>query len=513
MRTSTRSLRYVLEPRQGLAHARNTGIAAARADIVAFTDDDVMVAHDWVLELKRNLDAHLEVDCVAGRSLPVWPSDPPAWLTRLHWVGPLALQDYGDEPFIVDARRPICLAGANLAFRKRVFARLGGFSPEFGRSEDTEFMLRFWRAGAGALYVPAMMAHAAVQRERLTKAYHRQWHTNNGKSNARMAMEELTAPDGSLRPNLPHVARVLGVPRFAIRLLAAQAVGWLMAKARRHEPQAFWHETQTRELVGYMCESRARFRQPFRDNACIETAFLEIVTGCEARRTGRVLDGSDSTSGPGGDGPMSGGMNPVWDSNGPDAYDRYVRAEWELFDREPARKTAVGESAFGLSISRVLDIGCGAGQQLRPFLSDARAFGVGIDLSSEVGRAGRELFARAEPGSRVAFVRAAAESLPLDASSFDVVICRLALPYTDNARTLAEVARVLRPAGTLLLKFHHARYYAGRLGEALAARRVRCAIHACRVLLAGSVYHLIGSQPRGWFTGGRNISDDVVAAA
>ena len=256
-----RAIRYVFEPRQGLSNARNAGIAAARADVVAFTDDDVRVSDDWVQVIRRAFDAHPEVDCLGGRTLPIWPSAPPRWLTPRHWVGPLALQDYGDEAFVVDARRPLCLAGANFAFRKSVFSRIGLFSADFPRSEDTEFMLRLWRQGSWALYVPEMKAFAAVQAERLTKAYHRQWHSNIGRCNARMQLEELTAPDGSLRPAPLCFARVLGVPRFAIRQLAREAADWVRAAAHRSESETFWHEVQARNLVGYMRESRELFLQ------------------------------------------------------------------------------------------------------------------------------------------------------------------------------------------------------------------------------------------------------------
>jgi glucosyl-dolichyl phosphate glucuronosyltransferase len=261
--TSSRAgpVQYLFEPRQGVVHARNTGIAAARSDIIAFTDDDVWVTEDWVEVIKRAFDAHPEVDGLGGRTLPIWPSDPPAWLTRRHWVGPLALQDYGDKPLTVDARRPLCLAGANCAYRKAVFARLGAFSPEFERSEDTEFLLRLWRSGGRALYVPDMKVFAAVQPERLTKRYHREWHTNIGRCNARMQLSELTAADGSIRSEAPPLARLVGVPRFAVRQLANEVLEWCKATARRSESEAFWHETQARTLVEYMRESRARFLQ------------------------------------------------------------------------------------------------------------------------------------------------------------------------------------------------------------------------------------------------------------
>jgi ubiquinone/menaquinone biosynthesis C-methylase UbiE len=151
----------------------------------------------------------------------------------------------------------------------------------------------------------------------------------------------------------------------------------------------------------------------------------------------------------------------------------------------------------GAPVSRVLDVGCGAGQELLPFVSERGACGVGVDVAPETGRAGRELFVTRAPGARVAFVRAAAEALPFAAGSFDVVVCRLALPYTDNARALSEMARVLRGGGVLILKIHHPRYYLSEAAHALAALSPREFVHAARVLLSGALYRFTGRQPRG----------------
>src|SRR5260370_34261599 len=41
-------LRRILEPRQGLSHARNAAAAAARGEILLWTDDDVLVDRDWL---------------------------------------------------------------------------------------------------------------------------------------------------------------------------------------------------------------------------------------------------------------------------------------------------------------------------------------------------------------------------------------------------------------------------------------------------------------------------------
>src|ERR1044071_7412174 len=56
------NLRYVFEAKQGVSYARNTGIGEARAEIIAFADDDVRVTKDWVARIKRAFDLHPEID-------------------------------------------------------------------------------------------------------------------------------------------------------------------------------------------------------------------------------------------------------------------------------------------------------------------------------------------------------------------------------------------------------------------------------------------------------------------
>ncbi|HEU4594017.1 MAG TPA: hypothetical protein VFS10_02530, partial [Pyrinomonadaceae bacterium] len=69
-------------------------------------------------------------------------------------------------------------------------------------------------------------------------------------------------------------------------------------------------------------------------------------------------------------------------------------------------------------------------------------------------------------------------------------------PYTDNARALSEMARVLRAGGVLILKIHHPRYYLTEAARAVSALSPLAFVHAARVLLAGVVYHVTGRQPR-----------------
>ena len=177
-------------------------------------------------------------------------------------------------------------------------------------------------------------------------------------------------------------------------------------------------------------------------------------------------------------------------------YEDYVRAEWDKFLNEPDRSRAALEAIAGINLRHALDIGCGAGQELLPFVTQNGVRGVGIDISADVGKVGREMYAEREPRALVSFVRASAENLPFPANSFDVVICRLALPYTDNRQAFAEVARVLRPQGRYFLKISGVRWYLLELRKGLLTGNVMSFIHAARVLAAGVLYHLTGRQPR-----------------
>src|ERR1043165_2202380 len=124
--TSPVTLRYIYESRQGNAYARNTGVEQAHAPVVAFIDDDVVAADNWVDTIKSALHHHAECSFIGGKVLPLWDSDPPSWLTRSHWA-PLALLDYGDEEKEIAGQMPLGLLTANIAFRKEVFAEGLGF--------------------------------------------------------------------------------------------------------------------------------------------------------------------------------------------------------------------------------------------------------------------------------------------------------------------------------------------------------------------------------------------------
>ena len=244
-------IRYFYEPRRGASNARNTGVQHAAGDLIAFLDDDLLPAADWLPSITGTMSAHPEVDCVGGRIEPRWPERPPHWLTPANY-GPLALQ-HGRG-----AGRPLsatnasgCLVGANFICRSDVLRDVGGFSPAFYRDEDREFNLRLWRAGKVGIYADGVVATAVVQPERLTKAYHRRWHAVTGANHARMRFKQIIAADGHLtEPVTRHC--LFGTPAYVYKELGDEIVKCVRAYVGGRAPETFTAECRVRYLVSYL---------------------------------------------------------------------------------------------------------------------------------------------------------------------------------------------------------------------------------------------------------------------
>jgi glycosyltransferase involved in cell wall biosynthesis len=212
--------RYLFEPRQGKSQALNTGVREASGDVLAFMDDDVTVEPAWL----RNLTAVLEGGDwtgAGGRILLEKSFSPPSWLSlngTYGMGGILALFDLGDVAGELD-QPPF---GTNMAFRRSVFEKYGGFRIDLGprpgseiRSEDTEFGRRVMSAGERIWYAPSAVVHHAVPQGRLKKKYFLKWWFDHGRSAIR---------EGGARPD----ARRRGIPQ-TIAGAVPVALRWLLA--------------------------------------------------------------------------------------------------------------------------------------------------------------------------------------------------------------------------------------------------------------------------------------------
>ncbi len=240
-------MRYIFEPQQGVAYARNTGMAQAKAPLFAFSDDDVCISRNWIASIKRAFDEHPEIDGIGGKVLPKWQEEPPKWLTRKHWT-PLALQDYGDAPIRIHAGNTLCLITANLALRREVFEHIGLFSPtlqrvknSIGSMEDHELHLRLWQANYQEMYIPDVVVKALVQSERLTKEYHRKWYKGHGYFYALLRDQEFE------RSSL----RLFDVPTHLYKQAFLDLLHWSKNRLTGNQEKAFLHETSLCFFAGF----------------------------------------------------------------------------------------------------------------------------------------------------------------------------------------------------------------------------------------------------------------------
>ena len=143
---------------------------------------------------------------------------------------------------------------------------------------------------------------------------------------------------------------------------------------------------------------------------------------------------------------------------------------------------------IGAEVERVLDVGCGAGQTLIASGLARHVTAIGIDRDFQALRLGRKL----DP--RIAFVCCRGERLPLADASFDMVVSRVSLPYMDTRAALSEMARVLRPGGTVWLALRPLSHVAAQLGEAIARRNPRAALTNLYALVNGALSHWLGHE-------------------
>lgn len=204
------TVRRVQEANQGLSNARNCGIATALGDYLFFTDDDTRPQPDWVQRTWETFKKY-NCDCVAGQVELDWPSVRPGWLID-DLLSSLAHVDYGSDEKILASHATPPL-GANMAFTKNVFAQIGTFDPNLGRTgskllghEETDLFGRFLQAGLVAVYQPKAIVLHAIDKERLRKSYFRRLYYYGG------------LVDGQQYRN-PNARLLVGVPLFAFTQL------------------------------------------------------------------------------------------------------------------------------------------------------------------------------------------------------------------------------------------------------------------------------------------------------
>ena len=134
----------------------------------------------------------------------------------------------------------------------------------------------------------------------------------------------------------------------------------------------------------------------------------------------------------------------------------YIQNAYRELEHGITRKQldALGINANG---KRVLDVGCGPGNLLVALSTDIPELLVGVDVDEIFLSVGRSEIEKLIGKSSMppALLRAALPTLPFADASFDLVTCFLVMPHVPDDRVaLTELARVLKPGGTLAISGH-----------------------------------------------------------
>ncbi len=174
-RRSFPRVRYLYEDRLGLSIARNAGVDRAAGEILCFLDDDAVASSNFVSELVRSFEDP-EVASVAGKIVALWPDgDPPDWFSP-RYANVVAETSFGETARWM--KRNEFPFGANMAFRKEIFRRLGGFDENLGKrgenniwGEEIDLCHRMQEKGLKFLYSPRSCVRHIVGPGRATKQY------------------------------------------------------------------------------------------------------------------------------------------------------------------------------------------------------------------------------------------------------------------------------------------------------------------------------------------------------
>jgi GT2 family glycosyltransferase len=173
-------VRYVVEPRPGLNWARNRAILEAQSDLVAYTDDDVIVDREWVRASASVFAENPEVMAVTGLVVPYELETEAQILFERNggFTSSFERRWYrvdragGERAATRHGHLGQFGTGANMTYRRSVFEQIGLFDPALdvgtvtNGGGDLEMFFRVLKAGHTLVYEPR-----AIVRHRHRRAY------------------------------------------------------------------------------------------------------------------------------------------------------------------------------------------------------------------------------------------------------------------------------------------------------------------------------------------------------
>lgn len=234
-------IRHVTEKKQGLSHARNRAIDEARGEVIIWTDDDVLVGQNWLVEYCKGFRRHPDAIFFGGPIEPWFEIPPPKWIksNMAIFETAFACRNLGDSEKVIKEEKDFPF-GANMAVRTKAY-HLFRYNPLLGRTgknmisgEESEFFRSLVARGYSGIWVPAARVKHFIPRERLTRQYIISYFRAHGVTLARRAK------------NMPNDwIFVYGIPRWLIRRMIMNSLMWVTSRlTRRSDCELWWRKLQ-----------------------------------------------------------------------------------------------------------------------------------------------------------------------------------------------------------------------------------------------------------------------------
>ena len=224
-------IRSIIEPRQGISHARNAAFREVRGETMVWTDDDTIPDTGWLRAYEVAFVAYPSDALFGGLIQPVLEQPVTPWFRdarpALAWL--MAERDLGEAPIPLTGENDSIPFGANYAVRTAVQRQFpmnldyGAGTSLFG--EETSSFKEMLQAGHTGRWTPDAIVQHLISPDRQTERYVRWWFNMLGRTATHLGR----TADGP---------RVFGVPRWLWRRgLELELRYWI---ARWRSPPSVW---------------------------------------------------------------------------------------------------------------------------------------------------------------------------------------------------------------------------------------------------------------------------------
>ena len=205
-------IRVVNESKQGHSHSRNRAIDESRGDFIAWTDDDVVAAPNWLAVYSNAIDQYPQASFFGGKVHAYFLHQTPAWVME-NWSicsGVFAERDLGNEEIEIATFEDLPY-GANFMTRKSLHSEFR-FDPQFGRVEtgmrgfdEIDVLSRMLESGHRGRWISGSRIQHLIPESRTTLEYFRDYFKGQGETWIQRGVSKLTLEQ--IQPQIQHLKR------------------------------------------------------------------------------------------------------------------------------------------------------------------------------------------------------------------------------------------------------------------------------------------------------------------